>query len=107
MILTVNVFSAVSAGIETAVKDLCGSANPNISLFMVTPSVRAGGAVGLENAFVPNVAHTSEQAFDMLRFVGKLMGIAIRYNVRCAMIFVAMPRCVAVMFGATYCVCVF
>jgi hypothetical protein len=69
-----------SAALETAANDLCGTASPNISLFTLTPSVRASGSIATEGAFIPNVEHTSDRAFAMLRFVGKLMGLAMRYK---------------------------
>ena len=84
-------FVFASDALERSVADLCGSSTPNISLLTVSPTCRDTNSAVVEGAFIPNIAHTSEQAFDMLRFVGKLMGISIRTKV-CRLLFVHQSR---------------
>lgn len=66
--------------LERSVNDLFSPGVPHISLFSVSPTCRDLGFAP-EGSFIPNISHTSEQTMAMLRFAGKLMGIAMRYAV--------------------------
>ena len=65
---------------ERVVVDLCGSSTPSVSLFSLSPAC-VGRMGAIESAFLPNVEHSTERAFSLLRFVGKLMGLAMRNEV--------------------------
>ena len=67
-----------SDAMVTAALDLTGASSPNVTLFQCLP----GFAFGDGECFVPNIAHTSDRAFQLLIFLGKLMGYSIRNAVR-------------------------
>jgi len=63
-------------GVQRVVESVCSE---QLSLLLPSPNNKRHAAFG-SSSFVPNLAHKSPRAFEMLEFMGRFMGMSLRWE---------------------------